>query len=85
MTYEWYKIMALTEFIESELPSRLVPVTFPDGVKDVLVTRGEVVSILFEDVFITVGLNGENPAEWEGYAVFYDEDDFLWIGIAVAD
>lgn len=84
--YAWYTIFNLDDFAADDLVSREFNLLFDElGIKTVLVTRGCTFGILFEGVFLSIGLNDKNPFEFDGYAVFYDEDGNVRLGIANAN
>lgn len=79
----FYKIINLDEFEALDLPSRSLEVTLDSiGLKTILVTKGETVSLLYEGVFLSVNLNGNNPFEFDGHAVYIDENNDIYLGIA---
>lgn len=89
MIYQWFLIFNLTEFIATGLVSRTITTFLEEiGEKDILITRGNEVSIVYEDVILPVLYEGENPFVSEGddgtYAVFKDpatEDVYLGIEV----
>ncbi len=84
--YDAYKLINLTDFEELDIPSRKLNVILGDlGEKEILITKGNLTSILYDDVFLPVALNDKNPFEFEGYASFLDENDDIWLGILVPD
>lgn len=86
MTYNWYLVFNLAEFIEEDLPSTTVTLDLEDiGQKDILITRGNMYSVVYEDVMLPIDFNGENPYSFSPYAVFRDENDDVWLGIEVEE
>ncbi len=82
MTYDWYEIFDTTEFEDSELTSKELSLLFPSiGHKTLLVTHGNYISILYEGIMLSAGMNLNNPFEFEDHALYYDEDKILWLGI----
>lgn len=82
MTYNWYFLTVLQDFIDSGLVSREITLNYPGlGLKTVLITRGSLYSILFEGVLLSIDLNSKNPFEFGGYAVYYDSAGGVWLGI----
>lgn len=55
------------------------------GQKDILITRSNEVSIVYEDVFLPVVFRGQNPYSFAGtdktYAVYLDDNNDVWLGI----
>lgn len=84
--FNWYQVFNREAFLEAEIPSREYPL-FIDGIgqKTVLVTKGVGVSILYDDVFLMIGLNDKNPFRVENYAVYVDELHDVWLGIYSED
>lgn len=80
--YDWYKILNKAEFEADSIPSREVTVVLEGvGQKTVMVTNGILVSLVYEGVMLSPGLNDENPFAYGGYAAFLDENNDLWLGI----
>lgn len=73
MIYDWFKIFNLTEFNAAGLVSREYVLELEDiGQKSILVTKGDLVSVLYDDVFLSLNLNAHNPFEFENHAVYLD-------------
>lgn len=86
MTYDVFKIINLDDFNATGLVSRRVSGLFGElGFKEVLVTKGNMVSILYEGIFLSLNLNDKNPFEFEGHAIFVDPNNDIWLGIANED
>ena len=86
MIYTWFKIFNEGEFEASNLVSRTYTVNLEDiGQKDILVTKGNLVSMTYEGVMLSLDMNDANPFEFEGLAIYRDENDDVWLGIAVPD
>lgn len=90
MLFTWFKIFNLTEFNALDLPSKTYTVILEAiGQKDILVTKGELVSITYEGVFLPSMLNGINPYIKKGetedelnYAIYLDTDSQdVYLGI----
>lgn len=86
MNYQWFLIFNLTEFLATGLVSRTVQAVLEGiGQKDILITKGNEVSIVYEDVFLPIGFTGDNPYSREGeaktYAVYKDTSENVWLGI----
>ncbi len=80
--YDAYKLINLDDFEALELVSRKLTIILGTlGQKEVLVTKGNLVSILYNDVLLSVNLNDKNPFEFEGYAAFIDPNNDIWLGI----
>lgn len=89
MIFEWFKIFNLTEFEALSLVSKTYTQILEGiGQKDILVTKGECVSLLYDGVFLPIELNEINPFIKEGevatelnYAVYLDADNNVYLGI----
>jgi hypothetical protein len=83
--YNWYRIFNLTEFLATDLVSRTYTLILEElGEKQVLVTRSNLNSILYEGVFLPINLADANPFAMDGHAVFLDsatQDVYLGIEI----
>lgn len=74
------------EFLEQEVPSIEVTVALTGiGLRDVLVTRGDYTSIVYDDTMLTIGLNDKNPFRYGEYAVWKDDNEDVWLGVYDAD
>lgn len=83
MIYAWYKIFNLPEFEATGLVSRAYTFELEDvGIKEILVTKSNLVSILYEDVFLPLNLNDKNPFEMDDHAIYIDANDDVFLGIA---
>lgn len=84
MMYNWYKVFNKTEFEALGLVSAEYSFIFKNvGLKSVLVTQGNYLAVKFDDVFLPLNLNDKNPFEFEDRAIYLDENDDVWVGIAV--
>lgn len=82
--YNWYKLLNTSEFILADIPSRELTLELEDrGVKEIMVTRANYISILYEGIFLSVSIDGNNPFVFEGHAAYIDSQQDLWLGIAV--
>jgi len=82
--YDWFKIFNLDEFLATGFVSKTYEYNFVGvGLKDILVTRGNLNSVLFDDVFLAINLNQNNPFELDNRAVYIDSNDDVWVGIKV--
>jgi len=90
MTFDWYKIFNLDEFLATQLVSRKLTVVLDGrGEKEILITSGNDIGVMFEDTFMILNFNDENPYVREGdddtYALYVDSSDDVWLGIEVAE
>lgn len=85
MIWEWYKIFNMDEFLATELTSRnLVAILEARGRATILISRGCLVSITYNDTYLPINLVGINPFIESGYASFIDTDNNVWLGIETA-
>lgn len=74
MIFDWFKIINKTEFEATGLVSREIEVILEGvGVKTILVTVGELFSLVYEDVILSIGVTDANPFIFEGLAVYLHE------------
>lgn len=90
MTFNWFKIFNLTEFLSLQLVSKSYPVIMEGvGQKDILVVRGNEVSIVYEDVFLSLQFEDANPFIREGddasYGIYRDSANDVWLGIEIEE
>lgn len=86
MIYNWFKLFNYNEFLATELTSRtIVAVLEGYGTATILVSRGNIVSLTFDEVYLPVNLNGINPRRAEGYASYIDGSQDVWLGIEVPE
>jgi hypothetical protein len=84
MTFDWYKIYNLLEFIALGIPSKEYELAFEGlGVKTVMAVRGNTNAVVFDDVMLIINFNNQNPFAFENRAVYLDENNDVWVGVAV--
>lgn len=84
MTFDWYKVINKAEFEATGLVSREVELILEGvGVKTVLVTMGNLLSITVDEVMLSFGLTEDNPFIFEERAIFVDANSDVWYGIKV--
>lgn len=82
--WDWFKLFNLDEFLSEELTSRtLVAVLEGRGTAIILISRGNMVSLTYNDVYLPVNLVGINPYIDSGYGSFIDTDNNVWLGFEV--
>lgn len=80
----WFKIFNLVEFNATGLVSRSFTYNLTGkGIKTFLVTKGNLVSITHEGIMLSIGLNEKNPFEFEGHAIYLDENDDVFWGFPI--
>lgn len=83
--YNWFKIFNKTEFLALGLTSKTYTI-FLNGIgqKDILVTNGISIGILYEEVFLSLNLNDKNPFEFDNHAIFVDDDtQDVYLGVPI--
>jgi len=84
--YTWFYIFNYDEFIDLGLVSRTYDLVLEGiGATEILVTKGAAPGITYDGVFLPLELNDENPFAFEGYAIYRDENDNIWLGIEIED
>lgn len=82
MIYTWYKIFNKTEFEALDLVSKEYEVVLQDiGLKTILVTKNNLISILYEGIFLSINMNDHNPFEFEDHAVYLHPSNDVYLGI----
>ncbi len=82
---DWYNIFSLPEFLETGLVSRTYTKVLEDlGEKDILVTQGNYTGMTYEDVFLPLQFADANPYERDGFAIYIDENQDVWLGVTPA-
>lgn len=77
----WYKIFNTSDF-DSGLTSKEYTVNL-DGIgqKTILVTKGNLYSMVYDDVFLSVDLNGANPFTFDGYSILRADSGNVYLGV----
>lgn len=84
MTFDWYKIVNRAEFLAEGLVSRELEVVLEGvGTKTVMIVVGNLFSLIYEGVMLSIGVTEENPFAFDGHAIYLDENDDVWLGIEV--
>lgn len=84
MIYDWYKIFNLDTFNALDLISKKYTLNLEGlGQQEILVTKGNLVSLLYNGVFLSLNLNDVNPFEMDGYACYISDSNDVYLGIAV--
>ncbi len=97
MTYNWFWIFNAAEFALAGLVSRTYSANLEGiGLKDVLVTQGNLLGMTYQDVFLPINMNDKNPfkladvsalqtADGDSLAVQIDSNNDVWLGILVRE
>lgn len=82
MDFDWYNLFLKQDFLDTGLVSKKLTVTL-DGIgeKEILITKGNEISILYDGVFLPIYFTDKNPYVKDGYAVWEDENGIVWLGI----
>lgn len=82
--YNWFNIFNKTDFEALGLPSREYTFNLQGiGLKTILATKGEGVSVLVDGVFLKINLNDRNPFKMDSRAVYLDADNNVWVGFLI--
>lgn len=80
--YTWFFIFNKAEFLALNLTSKTYTLILGDiGQKEIMATKGVAVGILYNDIFLSLELNDKNPFEFEGHAIYIDENDDVFLGV----
>lgn len=86
MMWDWYKIINKAEFEALNIPSREVESVLEGiGLKTILVVKGAMVSLIYNGVMLSPGLNDKNPFVFDGYAAYLKEDGYIYLGVPSED
>lgn len=78
----WWNLFNYVEFEATGLASRSLTVFLGDlGEREVLIVRGNTISVVFDGVLLPIAFNGANPYTKDGYTIYRDDSDEVWIGI----
>lgn len=84
--FNWYRLINQDEFLASGLPSYKFEVELIGiGLKEIMITHGNFVSILVDDIFLPINLNSKNPYRYGERAVSLDENNDIWVGFYSED
>lgn len=83
MIFDWFKIFNLVEFNALGLVSRTYSLELEGiaGIQEILVTKGNTVSMTYQGVMLALNLNDENPFRFDGFAIYVDENQDVFLGI----
>lgn len=82
--YDWYLIFNKAEFEALGLVSKTYSLDLEGlGEKEIQVFEGNFISIVYDGVMLPVNMNLKNPFEFEGYAIYIDENEDIFLGVAV--
>ena len=82
MEYNWFRIFNTSEFVGVDFTSKTYNLNLETlGFKDVLVCKGNLFSMTYEGVMLTIGLNDSNPFEFDGYASFINDVGTVYLGV----
>lgn len=86
MIYYWYRIFNVNDFLDTGLTSKkytwdLVAI----GLTTILVTKGELVSMLYDGVMLSLDMNDKNPFEFENRAAYQKPNGDVYLGISAEE
>lgn len=83
MIYDWFKIFNYASFSAGALVSQTLTINFEGiGEKQVLITKGNYISVTYAGVFLPVEMSDKNPFAFDGLAVYRDpETDDVYLGL----
>ncbi len=85
MTFNEYKIINLDDFVASGLVSKEVELVLDGiGLRTIMVTQGRLVSLVYEDVILSIGITEKNPFIFGEHEVWVDENNDVWLGFLVS-
>ncbi len=85
MIFDWYKIFSLTDFLNEDITScEMIVLLESIGRTTVLISRGNVVSLSYNNVYLPINFLDNNPYIDSGLASYVDVDNNVWLGIEVA-
>ncbi len=77
----FWKIFNYAEFEATGLVSWSLTLLLGDvGEREILVVRGNVISVVFDGVMLPITV-GANPYTRDGYTIYRDASDDVWLGI----
>lgn len=82
---DWYKLINYDDFIALDLVSHAIEMTFTFGVQEVIIFKGISVCVLFDDVFLSLNLNDQNPYTFDNHLLYIDDANDIWLGVYVAN
>lgn len=82
--FRWYRIFNIPEFEAFGLVSKTYTFNMDVvGEKDILVTKGNLIGLTYDDVYLAVCL-GLNPLEMDDFAAYVDSNQDVYLGIKIA-
>ncbi len=82
MSWNWYELFDKAEFEAEGLVSRTLTVTLEgEGEKEILITKGEAIGLVIDEIFLSLHLEENNPYTRDGYGIFEAEDGMVWVGV----
>ncbi len=80
--WNWFKIFNLDEFLATELVSRTYTLNLVGiGEKDILVTQGNEVGMVYEGVFLVLNFADANPFVFEALGIYKDSNNDVFLGV----
>ncbi len=87
MIYNWFKIFNKTAFEATGLVSKTYSLMLEGvGQKDILVTKGNLIGMTVDGVFLGLEMGDHNPFEFDVFAIYLDDlTGDVYLGILVPD
>ena len=84
--YTWFKIFNKVEFLALGLISKTYTWDLEGiGLKEILVTNGQGIGMVYDGVFLPLQLNDANPFAIDQRAIYIDANNDVFLGIEVVD
>lgn len=84
--FDWFQIFNTDDFEALGLVSRnLTLFLLGYGEKEILITKGNTIALTYDGVLLPVEFAEKNPYVRDGYAVYKDADNNVFLGIEVEE
>lgn len=84
MTEAWFKVLEKSELDKIDFSSKEYTFDFQDlGEKKVTIFKGSLLSVLIDDVYLVLGIEGVNESSREGRLAMIDTQESLWLGFKI--
>lgn len=84
--YTWYPIFNRLEFQSEVLISKTLTLNLTGrGETEVLIVQGVGIGVVVENTYLRVNLNTRNPFYFEGYAIYQNADQDIFLGFLNED
>lgn len=84
MIFDWFELYSYVDFMSSGLFSKNLNIFFSGyGSKQIMITRGSLVSVIIDDLMIPTDFSDKNPYIVGDYAVYRSENNVIYLGFKV--